>query len=91
MTAEIAAAQAQLREIVHDLEAVKLRLVGVKESLPEPDAGPEAAAADLETLDLRTEIRSVIECVLNDWMAPAIADLGEMAALPASPSEREGS
>jgi len=89
--AEIAAAQAQLREIVRDLEAAKLRLVSVKESLPEPDAGPEDAAADLETLDVRTEIRSVIECVLNDWMAPTIADLREMAALPASPSEREGS
>jgi hypothetical protein len=89
--AEIEAAQAQLREIVRDLEAVKLRLVGVKESLPELDAGPEAVAADLETLDVRTEIRSVIECVLNDWMAPAIADLREMAALPASPSERKDS
>ena len=90
MTA-VEAAQAQLREIVRDLEAVKLRLVGVKESLPELDAGPEAIAADLEKLDARTEIRSVIECVLNDWMAPAIADLREMAALPASPSERKDS
>jgi hypothetical protein len=89
--AEIEAAQAQLREIVDDLEAVKLRLLGVKESLPEPDAKPEDVAADLETLDVRTEIRSVIECVLNDWMAPAISDLRDMAALPASPSEREES
>ncbi len=89
MTA-VEAAQAQLLEIVRDLEAVKLRLVGVKESLPD-DAGPEAAVADLEKLDVRTEIRSVVECVLNDWMAPAIADLAEMAALPASTTEREGS
>jgi hypothetical protein len=88
---EIAAAQAQLREIVDDLEAVRLRLLGVKESLPEPDAEPEDVAADLEKLDVRTEICSVIECVLNDWMAPAIADLREMAALPVSPPEEEES
>ncbi len=89
MTA-VEAAQAQLREIVRDLEAVKLRRVGVKESLPELDAGPEAIAADLEKLDVRTEIRSVIECVLNDWMAPAIADLRRWRRFrPPPPKEKD--
>jgi hypothetical protein len=74
-------ARAQLREIVHELEAVKHRLLSVRESLPEPVAGPQAAAEDLGKLDARMEIRSVIECIVHDWMDPAIGDLRE-AALP---------
>ena len=89
MTAEIAAAQAQLREIVHDLEAVKLRLEGLQASLPEPAARPPELAEDLEKMDLRTEVRSIIECVLHDWIAPAISDLRDASALPVSASEGE--
>jgi hypothetical protein len=76
----IEAAQAQLQEIVRELEAVKGRLVGLLASLPEP---ADAEDADLETMDLRTEVHSVIHCVLRDSMEPAIGDLRDAAALPA--------
>ena len=78
------ATQAQLREIVGELEAVKLRLQGVKDSLPQP-ARAASAERDLGRMEVRAEVRTVIECVLHDWIAPAIADLQDAAApvLPA--------
>ena len=90
MTA-VEAAQAQLREIVRDLEAVQLRLRGLQASLPEPAASPQEATEDLERMDVRTEVRSIIECVLHDLVAPAISDLRDAAALPASAAEGEES
>ena len=83
MTA-VEAAQAQLREIVRDLEAVQLRLRGLQASLSEPAAGPQELAEDLGSMDVRTEVRSIIECVLHDGIAPAIRDLRNASALPAS-------
>jgi hypothetical protein len=79
----IDAAQAQLREIVRELEAVKGRLEGVLASLP--DLNADVAEDDLEKMDAPTEIHSVIECVLRDWMEPAIGDLRDIAALPSEP------
>jgi hypothetical protein len=43
---------------------------------------------DEEKMDLSTEIRSVIECVLNDSLEPAIRDLEAVAA--DEPSSGEG-
>jgi hypothetical protein len=88
---EINAAQEQLWEIVDELKALSFRLMGVQASLPEPaaDGTPQGIVNDLERMDLRTELRSVIGCVLNDCVAPAIRDLRDAAALPAGDSERE--
>ena len=78
------ATQAQLREIIGELEAVKLRLQGVKDSLPQPSAA--STERDLGRMEVHAEVRTVIECVLHDWIAPAIADLQDAAALlPAAP------
>ena len=74
--AEREATQAQLREIVGELEAVKLRLQRVKDSLPQP-----AVEGDLGKMEVRAEVRTVIECVLHDSIAPAIRDLQGAAAL----------
>jgi hypothetical protein len=86
---EMEATRAQLREIVGELAAVKLRLQGVKDSLPQPgaeSAGLPDVERDLGKMEVRAEVRTVIECVLHDWIAPAIADLEEAAALfPAAP------
>jgi hypothetical protein len=74
--AEREATRAQLREIVGELEAVKLRLQEVKDSLPQP-----AVEGDLGMMEARAEVRTVIECVLLDSIAPAIRDLQGAAAL----------
>ena len=73
---EMETTRTQLREIVGELEAVKLRLQGVKDSLPQP-----AVEGDLGTMEARAEVRTVIECVLHDSIAPAIRDLRGAAAL----------
>ncbi len=87
--ADIEAAQQQLREVAGELEAVKFRLLGVLASLPESAAESTARGLleDVETMDVRTEIRAVIGCVLNDFVALAIEDLREAAALPSSDPE----
>ena len=63
-----AEAGAQLRDIGPELESIRLRLLGIHEGLPAPEAGEE------EEED-RVTLRSVIECVLNDSLEPAIHDL----------------
>jgi hypothetical protein len=88
---EIDAAREQLREIVGDLESIRFRLLGVQASLPEPaaDGTVQGFVEDIEEMDFRTEIRSVIGCVLNDCVAPAMRDLREAAALVPSATEEE--
>jgi hypothetical protein len=73
LRSEIEVDQAQLREIVRDLEAIKFRLLGVKANLlSSPGTGrlPEE-----EPPDPGSEIRTVIECVLHDSLEPAIRNL----------------
>jgi hypothetical protein len=86
MTAAEAAAQAELRGIVEELDAVRARLEDVHARLPVP---PEEAAMLLgeREMDVATEVRSVIECVLNDSLRPAIRDLA--AAASYRPQEEE--
>jgi hypothetical protein len=88
---QINAAQEQLWEIVDELESLRFRLLGVQASLPEPaaDPTPQGLEKDLETMDRRTEIRAVIGCVLNDFVASAIGDLRDVAALPDSEAAEE--
>jgi len=79
MTRAEAAAQDQLREIVEELETLRAQLLAIHQSLPVP---PEETAMLLgeEEMDVATELRSVIECVLHDSLQPAIRDLGAAAA-----------
>lgn len=63
------AAQAELRKIAEDLKVVRERLRVVQESLPgAPDRGDDE-------MDIATELRSVIDCVLVDSIGPALRDL----------------
>jgi hypothetical protein len=89
---EIDAAQEQLWEIVGELEAIRFRLLGVQASLTEPAADSTLPdfVEDIEAMDLPLEIRSVIGCVLNDCVAPAIRDLQDVASLPSPEPEDEG-
>ena len=91
MSAALKAAQEQAREAVRDLKEVKLRLLGILESLP----ASTAEVAHLEEVDLKadlvTELRSVVQCVLKDSLEPAIGDLEDVARLPVpDPAEEEG-
>jgi hypothetical protein len=67
-------AQGQLRAIAADLEAIRFRLLGVRASLPVPATEPAMLVGELE-MDVSTEVRSVIECVVNDFINSAIRDL----------------
>jgi hypothetical protein len=74
-----AAAQAELPHIVDRLTAIRAQLRQIAESLA---TGPEAEASSLDEdeMDVTTEVRSIIECVLNDSIQPAIRDLRVAAA-----------
>lgn len=80
------AAQAQVGEIARDLDSLRRRLEDVHQSLP--IAGNEALMLLGEAdIDVATELRSVIECVLNDSIRPAIRDLQAVAEYRATPSD----
>lgn len=81
------AAQAELRKIVQDLDAIRSRLLALHEKLPVP---PQETAMLLgeEEMDVSTEVRSVIECALADSLEPALRDLAAAAAY--RPKGKEG-
>ncbi len=87
MTEAEAAAQAELQRIVEDLEAVRTRLAEIHEKLPVPVQETAMLLGEVE-MDVSTEVRSVIECVLADRIEPAIRDLA--AAASYRPQENEG-
>jgi hypothetical protein len=74
-----AAAQADLRGIVEELDGIHSRLESLHARLPVP---PEETAMLMgeQEMDVSTEIRSVIECVLTDSLRPAIRDLAAAAS-----------
>jgi hypothetical protein len=83
LSAETKEAQDQLGEIVRELEAIRFRLLGVRESLPaSPAETVRLVEMEGEEGDLATEIRTVILCVLNDSLQPAIRDLRDVARVP---------
>ncbi len=70
-----AAAKEQIREVAAELEAIRLRLLGVHVSLPAPvEAGEEQ--------DGEVTLRSIIQCILSDSLEPAIRDLQTAARDP---------
>jgi hypothetical protein len=72
-------AREQLRGIATDLEAIRLRLLGLQASLPASPA-ERFRLLEEEALDTGAEIRAVIGCVLHDRIQPAIEDLRGVAA-----------
>jgi hypothetical protein len=75
---DVEAARAEIRGILRELKPLKFRLLGVAASLP-PSSAETSPLLDVEPADLGTEIRSVVECVVNDSFGPAIRDLEEVA------------
>lgn len=79
-----ATAQAQLRQIAMELEAIRFRLIGLQATLSVPPQEDAMLAGELD-MDVSTEVRSVIDCVLNDSIQPAVRDLLAAAEYPARP------
>ena len=73
------ATRAEMEQVAGGLEALRERLQQIRSSLP-PSEREDVMYAGEEDFDFPTEARSVIECVLADWIAPAIRDLREAAA-----------
>ena len=73
------AARAELRAIVEELDGVRARLVDLHGRLPVPPEETAMLVGEVE-MDFPTEVRSVIECILNDWLRPAIRDLAAAAS-----------
>jgi hypothetical protein len=74
-----AAAQAELRKIAKELSTLCLRLEALHDRLPVPPEETAMLMGEAE-MDVATEVRSVIECVLNDSLQPAIRDLAAAAS-----------
>jgi hypothetical protein len=73
------AARAELRSVVEDLDAIRARLVDLHTRLPVPAEETAMLAGEVE-MDFPTEVRSTIECILNDNLRPAIRDLAAAAS-----------
>jgi hypothetical protein len=74
-----AEARAELRALVEDLDGIRGRLVDLHGRLPVPAEETAMLAGEVE-MDFPTEVRSVIECILNDWLRPTIRDLAAAAS-----------
>jgi hypothetical protein len=74
-----AAAQADLHRIVEELDSIRTRLVDLHAKLPISAEETAMLLGEVE-MDFATEVRSVIECVLNDNIQPAIRDLAAAAS-----------
>lgn len=68
------AAREQLRAIARELETLGGKLREVYDRLPVPP-NVTGMLLEEEEMDAATEMRSVIECVLEDCFRPAIRDL----------------
>ena len=81
------AVQEELVLVSQELAALRFRLKRAVAALP---GAREDAEVDLneEPPDLAAEVRSAVECVVTDYLTPAIADL-ETAALY-RPSRKSG-
>jgi len=74
-----ATAQAELQKMAGEVAAFCARLAALEESLPVPPTEGLMLLGE-EEMDVATEVRAVIGCVLNDSLRPAIRDLEKAAA-----------
>lgn len=79
MTKAELAAQAALREIAKELITIRRSLMELHKSLP-PASLEALMFAGEEDLDVTTEVRTIIECVVQDSIEPAIRDLDAAAS-----------
>jgi hypothetical protein len=79
MTQAESAAQEALRQIAKELNTIRRNLIELHNSLP-PASLEAVMFAGEEDLDVTTEVRTIIECVVRDSIEPAIRDLEAAAA-----------
>lgn len=73
MQRKLADGRRHLRRVLDQMEVLWWQLLGIKLTLAEP---PERASEDVnDEWDAVTELRTVIECVLEDDLRPALEDL----------------
>ena len=77
-----------LQRVVEQLESVRLQLLGIRQSLPEPAAEGVRLLDMSEEIDPVSELRTTIACVLDDDIRPALDDLREALATTASDKEK---
>ena len=65
-------ARKDLQSVIKELEGLQGRLLEIRRALPPTPPTPED---DLADPDAPTEMKRVIECVLQDCVGPAIRDL----------------
>lgn len=73
--------------VLAHFEAGRWQLLGILHSLPEPlmaQSGLEDAA---DTVDPATDLRTTIECVLEDYIRPALRDLQDVLESTADQEE----
>ncbi len=75
---------AQVHPVIAGLEKICSHLLFLEASLPE---GASEASEDLEELDYATALRSVLRCVVEDSVRPAIEGLRSVCALAPSPAQ----
>jgi hypothetical protein len=86
MTQTEIAAQEEIRQIAKELDTIRRRLLDLHESLP-PAPLEAVMFAGEEDLDVTTEVRTIIECVVQDSIQPAIRDLEAAADYQAGKRE----
>lgn len=73
MQRTLAEGKRHVRRVVEQMEMIRWQLIGVRLSLLEP---PEKDLEDMsDDWDAVTELRTIIECVLDDDLRPALEDL----------------
>jgi hypothetical protein len=83
----LAKARKQLRHAIGQLDALRWTLTGIELSLPEPLAEQVRLAEMSDEMDAVTELRTVLHCVLEDSIRPAVQDLQEVLASTGSAEE----
>ena len=84
-----AAAQGALLEVAEQVESLGRRLEAIRASLSIPP-NEDMMLLGEDEMDVSTEIRSVIECVLADSIGPAVKDLRAAATYRPAPDRKKG-
>jgi hypothetical protein len=85
----LAEARRHLQRVMEQLETVCWQLLGIRQSLPEPTAERDRLADVSDEPDAVMELRTTIDCVLEDDLKPALQDLQD--ALASTGAKREES
>lgn len=81
-------ARRHLQRVVEQIESVRLQLLGIRQSLPEPAAEGVRLLDMSDEPDPASELRTTIACVLDDDIRPALDDFREVLATTASDKEK---